>query len=291
MNTKTASVEIIPSGPACGAEIQGINIANVLNDSTFKLIESALHDHGVIIFRDQNITEANHIAFTKRFGKIEKNNTAKYYAHPDYPDEILIVSNKKENGKYVGNPNSGHTWHTDQSYSKRPPRATVLNALEVPMKDGKPLGDTLFANTATVYNALPTNLKKRLEGLKAIHSFSARKHSSNADKQTNAKPKDSHPEVLHPIVRTHPFSGQKCLYVSEGECIGIANMPEQEALPLIKELSDHIIKPEFIYRHHWQKGDLVMWDNCVVHHRAIKDYGPDDLRYVHRTLVMGTEPF
>ncbi len=282
MSRKSKLISIIPSGQPVGAEITGIDIARGFDDATFQEIKDAFNETGVIVFRNQKISEQDHIAFTKRFGEIRSNKFASYHSHPKFPDEIMVVSNIKENGKYIGNPDAGQAWHTDQSYTKCPPRATILYAIKIPTRDGKPLGNTLYASAAAAYDALPDKMKKRLEGLKAIHRISARAAATR---------KDNHPEVRHPIVRTHPFTKRKCLYVQEGVCIGIDGMPDQEALPLIKELAQHITKPEFVYSHHWQVGDLVMWDNCTVQHRAIKDYGPDDARYIHRTLVNGTEPF
>jgi taurine dioxygenase len=291
MNSKPASISIIPSGRPAGAEITDIDIAQGFDDATFQEIDDAFNKHGVIVFRNQKITEEDHIAFTKRFGDIGPNTFASYHAHPKFPDEMLVVSNIKENGKYIGNPDAGHTWHTDQSYTERPPRATILYAIEIPMRNGKSLGDTLYANAAAAYDALPEDVQRRIAGLKAIHNIAARKRGGDASKRVNATLKDKYADAIHPIVRTHPFTGRKSIYVREDECTGIVDMPDNEALPLIEELSRHITKDEFVYRHQWQAGDLIIWDNCTVQHLALKDYGPDDRRYVHRTVVLGTKPF
>lgn len=291
MNPNNATITINSSGRPTGAEIVGIDIAKGLDDKSFKIIDDAFNENGVIVFRNQKISEEDHIAFTKLFGEIGPNTFAGYHAHPKFPNEMLVISNIKENGKYIGNPDAGHTWHTDQSYTERPPRATILYAIEVPMRDGKSLGDTLYANAAAAYDALPIDVKERIDGLKAVHNIAARKRGGNAPKRVNETLKDKYPDVIHPVVRTHPFTGRKSLYVREGECIGIVGMADEEALPLIKDLSNHITKDEFIYRHQWQPGDLIMWDNCTVQHLALKDYGPDDRRYIHRTVVLGTKPF
>ena len=291
MSQKSKSFSILPSGQPAGAEIAGIDIAQGFDDATFKEIDDAFNKNGVIVFRNQNISEEDHIAFTKRFGEIGPNTFASYHSHPTFPNEMLVISNIKENGKYIGNSDAGHTWHTDQSYTECPPRATILYAIEIPMRNGKSLGDTLYANSAVAYDALPEDMKKHLDGLKAIHNIAARKRGGEAPKKVNATLKDKYADAIHPVVRTHPFTGRKSLYVRDGECTGIVDMPDKEALPLIAELSRHITKKEFIYRHHWQVGDLIMWDNCTVQHLALKDYGPDDRRYIHRTVVLGTKPF
>lgn len=291
MKNQNATLTILTSGRAIGAEIKGINIADGIDDETFKNIEDAFNENGVIVFRNQQITEQHHIDFTKRFGDIGPNTFAGYHAHPKFPNEMLVISNIKKDGEYIGNPDAGHTWHTDQSYTERPPRATILYAIEIPTRDGKPLGDTLYANAAAAYEALPQDVKTHIDGLKAVHNIAARKRGGDAPKRVNKSLKDKYPDVIHPVVRTHPFTGRKSLYVREGECIGIVGMSEEEALPLIKDLSNHITKDEFIYRHQWQPGDLIMWDNCTVQHLALKDYEPDDRRLIHRTVVLGTKPF
>jgi len=282
-------MQIIPSNQSCGADITGIDVGNDLDDQTFKQIEGALHDHAVICLRGQRLNDAQQVAFTKLFGEAGANAFSSYGGHTAHP-EILIVSNVQQDGKNIGNPNAGLFWHTDQSYAEKPHRATLLYAVEVPTKDGHPLGDTLFANSAAAYDALSEDMKHRIEGLKAIHRMSARIRE-RAEARVNTESKSRFPDVAHPIARTHPFTKRKSLYVTVGECIGIKGMADDEALALIEELFNHIIKPEFIYRHQWQVGDLLMWDNCTVQHQATKDYGPENRRLLYRTTVKGTVPF
>ncbi len=282
-------MQILPSGQACGADIINLDVRHDLDDQTFKQVEDALHSHAVICMRDQHLSEAQQVAFTKRFGEAGANAFSSYGGHTAHP-EILIVSNVEKDGKKIGNPNAGLFWHTDQSYAECPHRATLLYGLEIPTKDGEPLGDTLFANGAAAYDALPSIMKKRIEGLKAIHRMSARIRE-RAEARVNTESKSRFPDIAHPIARTHPYTKRKSLYVTVGECIGIEDMADDEALPLIEELFNHIIKPEFIYRHKWQVGDLLMWDNCTVQHQATKDYGPENHRLLYRTTVKGSIPF
>jgi taurine dioxygenase len=283
-------VEVRKSGAACGAEIV-FDLAQELDDATFKAIEAAFHENVVVCFRNQRITTAQQIAFSRRFGELEVHIVKKYLL-PDHP-EILLISNIRDDaGEHIGLADAGFTWHTDVSYRKRPSRCSLLYAIEVPQRDGVALGDTVFTNTIAAYEALPDDMKRRLAGLKAIHRYSERRRIANSPrpKLTAAQLAET-PDVAHPIVRTHPFTGRKSLYVTAGECIGIEGMPAEEAVPLIDMLDAHCIRPEFQYRHKWRVGDLLMWDNAASMHIAICDYALPERRLMHRTTVIGDVPF
>ena len=280
---------------ALGAEIV-FDLSQPIDERTFAEIERLFHDNIIVFFRDQRLSNEQHIAFSRRFGELEIHIVKKYLL-PGYP-EILRVSNiRNEAGEHIGLADAGFTWHTDTSYRKRPSRCSLLYAKEVPYRDGKPLGDTVFANTIAAYEALPEPMKQRLAGLKAIHRYSMRRRVENSPrpKLTAAQLAET-PDIAHPIVRTHPYTGKKALYITAGECIGIVAsdgelMPEDEALDLIAELDAHCVRPEFCYRHRWQAGDLVMWDNASAMHLAICDYALPERRLMHRTTVIGTVPF
>ena len=176
--------------------------------------------------------------------------------------------------------------------SCRPSRCSLLYAKEVPHRDGEPLGDTVFANTIAAYEALPVSMKRRIEGLKAIHRYSARRRIADSPRpKLTAEQLAETPDIAHPIVRTHPYTGRKSLYVTAGECAGIEGMPEDEAIDLIAELDAHCVRSEFLYRHKWQVGDLLMWHNATSMHLAICDYALPQRRLMHRTTVIGTVPF
>jgi len=280
---------------ALGAEI-GVDLSQPLDDATFREIEDAFHDNIVIFFRGQSLSNERHIEFSRRFGELEIHIVKKYLL-PGHP-EILLVSNiKNQAGEHIGLADAGFTWHSDVSYRKNPSRCSLLYAKEVPHRDGVALGDTVFANCIAAYEALPNSLKKRLHGLKAVHRYSSRRRVENSPrpKLTAAQIAET-PDVAHPIVRTHPFTGRKAVYVTAGECIGIVSengqsLPENEALELIAELDAHCIKPEFLYRHSWQVDDLMMWDNATAMHLAICDYALPERRLMHRTTVIGGAPF
>jgi taurine dioxygenase len=277
------------SGAALGAEID-FDLSRDMDERQFREIEAAFHDNIVVVFRAQTMSNARHIEFSRRFGELEIHIVKKYLL-PDHP-EILRISNvRDENGELIGLADAGFTWHTDTSYLQRPSRCSLLHAQEVPVRDGHVLGDTVFTNTIAAYEALPDGMKRALAGKKAIHRYSERKRIANSPrpKLTQAQ-LDATPDVAHPIVRTHPSTGRQALYVTEGECIGIEGVPDEDGRPLIAELHAHCIRPEFQYRHKWQVGDLLMWDNATSMHLAICDYQLPERRLMYRTTVIGGVP-
>jgi taurine dioxygenase len=281
---------VTKSGAACGAEI-GVDLAREIDDPTFREIERIFHDNIVVVFRGQQLTNERHIEFSARFGELEIHIVKKYLL-PGFPEILLISNIHDEAGEHIGLADAGFTWHTDTSYRRRPSRCSLLHAKEVPHHDGVPLGDTVFANTIAAYEALPESTKQRIEGLKAIHRYSARRRVADSPRpKLSADQLAETPDIAHPIVRTHPYTGRKSLYVTAGECIGIEGMPEDEAVDLIAELDAHCVRPEFLYRHKWQVGDLLMWDNATSMHLAICDYALPQRRLMHRTTVIGTVPF
>ena len=279
------SFEIIPTGAALGAEIRGVDLAKPIDDTTFAVIERAYNEHGVIFFRGQQITPPQQVAFTRRFGEIEFNIFGERWSVSGSP-EIVVVSNVTEDGRQIGVRRAGENWHSDMCYTARPPRGTMLYALEIPDLFGLSLGDTEFASAAAAWDALPGPLRQQIEGRRAMFDFTGRKR---AFPPTQAEIQ-RYPPVTHPIVRTHPFTGRKCLYVMRDDCVGIDGMEREEAEALIVALADHVVKPAFVYRHQWRPGDLLLWDNCTVQHRAVQDYDLPQRRLMHRTTMGGAEP-
>ncbi len=281
---------VTKSGAACGGEI-AYDLARDIDEATFREIERAFHDNIVVVFRRQNLSNERHIEFSRRFGELEIHIVKKYLL-PGFPEILLISNIRDERGEHIGLADAGFTWHSDTSYRRRPSRCSLLYAKEVPQRDGQPLGDTVFANTIAAYGALAETTKRRLAGLKAVHRYSARRRVADSPrpKLTQAQLEET-PDIAHPIVRTHPYTGRKSLYVTAGECIGIENMADDEAVDLIAELDAHCVRPEFLYRHKWQVGDLLIWDNTSSMHLAICDYALPERRLMHRTTVIGTVPF
>src|SRR6185503_1685198 len=230
------SVSIVPTAAVLGAEIRGVDLGN-LDDETFRRIDEALSRYGMVFFRKQDITVDEQIAFARRFGDAAPN-VNQQATLPGYP-EVLVVSNVKENGRYIGVSDAGITWHTDQSAYPRPPRCSVLYAKEVPVADdGTVLGDTIFSSAAAAYDALPADIKARLEGRRASHSYMgrllARKASVGLTRDIPADHAEKMPPVWHPVFRTHPVTGRKSIYVTEGECTAIEGVPDNEAPALIE---------------------------------------------------------
>lgn len=287
-NTDYRKITVVPMDAPLGAEIRGVDLSKEIDDETFAEIDLAYGEYEVIFFRNQSITPEQHVAFGKKFGSLEIHNVVQYAldGHP----EVLVLSNKKnDKGELIGLADAGRTWHTDMSWSVRPPRGSLLYALEIPHRDGEPLGDTLFASARAAYDQLSDEMKRRIEGLKAIHQLAARKRV--LDERSRPKSEAAEDDVVHPVVRTHPVTGRKSIYVNSGECIGIVGMADEEALPLIDELEAEVLRESNIYRHKWQVGDLVIWDNCACQHLAIQDYSMDEHRLMHRVTVNGTETF
>lgn len=281
-------MEIVPSPDVIGAEIQDVDLAKPLPDAEFSRIEAAFNKHAVLCFRNQQLSEPQLIAFARRFGEVERIFLT-HYAHPKHP-EIMLVSNIKENGRDIGHADAGRVWHTDMSYTARPPRATMLYAREVPVENGVALGDTLFSSAADAHDTLPPEKRQRIAKLRAIHQVAGRRARTGTGQGDQAL-RYQQPAVVHPVVRTHPYTGRQCLYVSKGECEGIEGMAKDEALALIDELADHTVDPRFRHIHRWRVHDLLMWDNCAVQHLASLDYQwPKHRRLMQRVTVDGTIP-
>ena len=279
-------ITVHPSGCAAGAEITGFNLANELNDVNFAVIQNALDEHGVIYLRNQALTPEQQVSFTERFGEPDVNFNALRFGVDGSPT-IFRISNIMENGEAIGTRRAGETWHTDMSYAKQPALATMLYAVEIPTLHGMPLGGTGFANAAAAYDALPQDLKDAIKNLKGVFDFRGRKRGSPISAEDIA----AYPPVVHPVVRTHPRTGRKSLYIVRDDTTSIVGKDAIESQTLIEALADHVIKPEFIYQHIWHQGDVVIWDNCTVQHRAVQDYDLPQRRLLWRTTVKGGVPY
>ena len=278
-------MEIRKATNTTGAEVLGVDVATGLDSETAEAIRTALDENGVIVLRNQNVTPEQQVAFTNLFGEPDINFNALRFGIDGSP-EIYIISNINKDGKPIGTRRAGENWHTDMSYAREPAAATMLYAVEVPTLHGLPLGDTAFANAAAAWDALPTELKEAVTGLRGVFDFRGRKRNSPVSAEDIAK----YPPVEHPIVRSHPRTGRKSLYIVRDDCTSIVGKDAQESATLIEALADHIVKPEFIYQHKWQIGDIVVWDNCTVQHRAILDYELPHRRLMWRTTVKGDAP-
>ena len=278
-------IGVRPASPATGAEILGADIGAGLDDGEFAAVRAAFDKHGVIVLRNQTLTPEKQVAFTRRFGEPEFNFNAARFGIDGSP-EIYLISNVVEHGAPIGTRRAGETWHTDMSYAERPAGATMLYAVEVPVLNGLGLGDTCFANAAAAWDALPAAMQEEIRDLRGIFDFRGRKRSSPVSAEDSAQ----YPPVEHPIVRTHPRTGRKSLYIVRDDCTGIVGKDEETSQGLIEALADHIVRTEFIYQHRWQVGDVVVWDNCTVQHRAVQDYDLPQRRLLWRTTIKGDIP-
>jgi taurine dioxygenase len=283
------TMKINPLAPVMGAEILGLDLTNEVDAATFENIHKALLDHLVIVFRDQRLSPAQHVAFSRRFGDLMVHVKAEYLL-PDQP-EVLVLSNKKHaDGRPMGFEDAGRYWHSDMSYVEEPPLGSLLHAIEIPPEKG----DTLYCNMYMAYEALPDATKRRIEGLQASHSylasFEGKTKSGYARDTLTDEQKAQLSEVTHPVVRTHPETGRKALYVNPGFTVRLKGLPENEAATLLDELLEQVSKPAFQFRHVWQPHDLVFWDNrCTMHHAT--PYDTQFTRHMHRTTVKGDRPF
>ena len=285
--------DIQPLDAALGAEVHGVDLSRGIDGETFAAIERAWNEHSVLLFRDQAIDAGQHLAFSRRFGDLEVH-VLDQYLHPEHP-EILIVSNVMDGDRHVGIYDAGRYWHTDLSYMAVPSRGSLLHAIEVPHDaEGRPLGDTLFTSTTAAYDVLSPEMKRRISGLSAEFSLANRHARLVADGDPDAALSDTHrekaPPVVHKVVRTHPITGRRSIYVNEGQTSRILDLPDDEARDLLHELCTHCTRPEFVYRHRWRAGDLLMWYNIPTQHLAICDYALPQRRYMHRTTLRGTPP-
>ena len=278
-------------GQALGAEITGLDLSLPLAEPDFNQVVEAFHEHEVVVFRDQSLTPEQQIEFSRRFGEIDVNVRSRY-TKPGYP-EIFVVSNIVENWEPIGVSDAGRYWHTDHCYVERPSRCSLLYALEVPEADGVVLGDTLFASMTAAYAGLPDEMKKRLRGLKAVNSYNytyERKVREFNRASLAAEGRRAPPDIEHPVVRAHPYTGKPCVFVNEGYSTRIAGIAEEEGRPLLDYLLTHVIRPEYQYRHRWRCGDLLLWDNCATQHRAVFDYALPLRRRMERVTLRGSVP-
>jgi len=278
-----ATFKVIPTGAALGAEVIAGDL-RILDDGGFASVLTAWHDHGVALFRDQTLSDHDLIAFSHRFGDLDwapvQENGRRFV---EGLPEIYIVSNVKVNGEAIGSLGDGEAvWHTDMSYLEVPPKASMLYALEIPLRGG----NTSFCSMYSIYDALPAALKARIEGLKIKHDGT---YNSGGYVRQGVTPTDdprTSPGALHPLVCTHPDTGRRMLYLGRRRNAYLAGLDLEASEALLDELWSYVARPEFAWEHVWQVGDLVLWDNrCTMHRRDAFD--PNARRIMHRTQVKG----
>src|SRR6516164_3460492 len=287
-------MEISPSGKILGATIKGIDLAQPLPDGDFKRILRALGAYSVLCFPDQRLEAQELARFGRTFGELEIN-VANQFHEPGFP-EVMVLSNVTTNGKPIGLDDAGQGWHTDMSYSSEIALASVLYAVKVPMRDGRPLGDTQFRNMDAAYADLPAEIKARLKGRTATHDFAKfwdTMRSRPGSKRAALTPEQRarKPPVSQPIFRIHPITGRTVLYCNPGYATRIDGMPEAESAELLRFLFEHQEQKKYFYAHSWTEGDVLMWDNIGTVHNAAADYLANEPRYMRRVQVMATKDY
>jgi taurine dioxygenase len=268
-----------------GAEITGVDLSQPLTPPLGGAINDAFLAHRILVFRDQRLSAEQQHALTLSFGEIEGN--VRRLPSGERLPVVHTVHNLDEHGQPTAAPDAvgNYSWHTDKSYHAEPSLLTMLHALELP-PDG---GDTQFANAAAAYAALAEETKRAIAGLRVVHSWEAsRRHLGVVPPEEETRER---PPVVHPLVRTHPDTGEKSLYLGN-HASHVDGMPEAEGSALLDRLLAHATEPRFVYSHRWRAGDLVIWDNRCLLHRAVSNYDMGRHRRVlQRTVVKGTAPF
>jgi len=272
-------LRIKPLSPALGAEVVGVDTAGPIDDATFDRIRRAWLDHLVLLFRRQTLDDAALVRFTARFGELEEAPLFQGKRYVEQHPEVMIISNVTEGGREIGSlGNAEAFWHTDLNFVVEPPAASCLYAHEVPPTGG----DTGFSNMYRALEALPVAVRARIEGLTILHD--ARYNSAGYLRETRV------PDTSHPIVRTHPESGRKGLYLGRRSNARIEGVSESESEALLDTLWQHAVSDAVTWHHQWQPGDLLIWDNrCTLHRRD--SFDPTQRRIMHRTQTRGTRPF
>ena len=273
-----AQLDIRPLTAVIGAEVHGLDLREPLSDASSRALQQALLDHQVLFFRNQAITPSEHIAFSRRFGELLVHPFGP--VHAEHP-EIIVLDQVRPRGEGTD------IWHADTTYMPQPPLGSVLRALEVPEVGG----DTCFANMIAAYEALSPAMQEMLVGLRAVHYIAVpveRALRFGSSKLSVEEARKQWPPLSHPVVRTHPATGRKALYVNRNATTHIEGLSERESEWLHGYLCDHVRSPAFQCRFRWEKDSIAFWDNRASQHYAIPDY--DSHRVMHRTTLIGDVP-
>ncbi len=274
---------ITPLSSHTGAEVRGVDLTQPIDTALRERLNAAFIDHSVLVFRDQRLSPQQLLEAVQLFGDVLPQHNTRF-ALPDCP-QIHYISNQDsypDGKRYI----PGEGYHTDHSNAAEPPKATVLHAVQLPDRGG----DTQFVNMHRAYVDLPQATRERIEDLSAIHVYQSR-HSERKLMALSDTARAAVPDaVLHPLVRTHPESGRKSIYLNPIRIEGIVGMQERDALSLLDELLTHATQPQYEYRHQWREGDMVMWDNRCLLHKANGDYDMSQVRYLYRIMLKGDAP-
>ena len=272
--------DVEPIGPTIGAKIRGLDLSKIIDKETLELLENAVVEHKIIYLRDQTINTAQQVGFGKMFGDLE--------VHPFRPEgtipEIMVLDNHKDNPVL-----STDVWHSDTTFRECPTKYSILRCLKIPETGG----DTLWADMCAAYDGLSDAIKNMIDKLFAVHDFKnfrALYSNSENDREKIFKMEKLYPNPTHPIVRTHPVTGRKAIYVNSQFTLGIVGMKDKESSALLELLYQQAQIPEYQFRLRWKPGTLAIWDNRSTQHYAANDYFPKR-RHMERVAVIGDKPF
>jgi taurine dioxygenase len=287
---------IEPTGETLGATVRGLDAAKPIQDSDFGQVLAALGQYGVLRFPDQAMDEDGVRRFSQLFGDIQGPSSGALATDGKEAPVVGILSNLKENGKYIGAADAGQDWHTDMSYRDVIGFVNVLYGIKIPHRDGRPLGGTEFSNMHAAYETLPEQIKTSLANATVTHTFEKFWEHMRQNKNSQRPPmtdeqRRRRPPVVHKLFLTHPISGRKVLYCNPGYSIRINQLPEAESDAMLRFLYEHQLEQRFRYTHHWTENDLLVWDHIGTIHRAIADYRPDEIRLMRRCQVMASKIF
>jgi taurine dioxygenase len=288
MTTASTTIEVIPSGGPLGAEIRGVDLSRPMTPELFAEIERAWHDHIVLLFRGQKLDDAQLVAFGERFGQLHP------APHHEYGDNakdlhwaVELISNVLRNGRPIGALGAGEaTWHTDMSMYEIPASATILYAEEIPPSGG----NTRFANLTRAYEELPERLRDAVDGRLSIHDHAYLASGGVRPGFTEVADKSQGPGARHPVVRTHPATGRKALYLGRRTTGYILGYPVVESDRLLDELWEHMTAPRYVWEHVWRVGDVLVWDNRQAVH-ARQSFPTQSRRVMRRITAMSEKPF
>jgi taurine dioxygenase len=279
--TTHGALEVVPLGDALGAEIHGVDLASELSDATIAAIRQAWLDHLVVFFRDQDLGPDAFLGFARRIGEPVEYPFVR--GIDGYPEIIAVDKLPHETVNFGG------MWHSDTTYLPRPPMGTMLIAREVPPSGG----DTMFASMYAAYETLSPGMQRMLDGLRAVSTSALADVSKTREDRIrdngNETAETESFEAEHPVVRTHPETGRKALYVNPAHTARFVDMTEDESAPLLQYLFEHAVRPEHTYRFHWEAGSLALWDNRCAWHNPINDYD-GYTRRMHRVTLAGDVP-
>ena len=290
----TPHFDIEPSTQTLGARILGLDLSKDLGVDCIEALILALGTYGVLSYPNQTLSANELTRFSAKFGELEIN-VANSYQEPGIP-QVMILSNMVVNGKPLGIADAGQDWHTDMSYSKMVAFTNVLYGIKIPFRNGVSLGNTVFCNMHQAYAELPQALKDKIQGQSATHDFSKFWDKMRAEKGSTRPPltsaqKLAKPPVSHPLTLLHPITQKTVLYANPGYTMRIDGMQAAESEDILNQLFSHQLQERFQYKHHWQEGDVLMWDNLGTIHNAVADYLPHEHRYIKRCQVMASRFF